>query len=647
MCSDQKQECLKFQRSIVSRGSIVIHVCFWQVEIWRLAGVIMQEKNKIQKVNNALLYRSEVIKWVDSIIDENKSFIQVEQELSKLRSKMGYVLVHTLVSRLSDEDAKVRNVSSWCLGLLRDPRAVKPLLKLIQSTQTKEHVKAAAVAGLLELGEEFDITAVSPRYIDSIMKEMTDYFMVLIEDEAACEWAVDEFVSLPPHVQLQMIDYFGGFCNESVGRFIAEVCQEHMYLSNEVNREARKLLYKLKSAGVDTKGLDNMQYQKSLVFYTAMASCTRDDGGISLFIAWEKPNGMLRVVLFVIEFAGGGLTDCTVVHEMTREEFNTGLCTVPEGECNELTFVNLTLEQAKFLLYEGYDINISEGIEEPSDFRKFKWLLEDDIALTETDIDLLIHSLIVRSDMAETVVAAFYLGFSHFDFSLVYSLLGAECSGRNCLSRDEFRARMEDELIRERVCYHGFKINDHRQNGDSYIINAECVISVAQNYYRVDETFCLIKECSLWKIAEHERTKYEQLSLETAVNILDEDGDKTGYMRASFRVDDYQRAYEILDSLDSVELVEDAEDMTSFLWIHGNDNDTNIWGFIELSECVLTVIVHGALRLDVLLCTLERELGDSIEFDRVELVDLEDSRSRIIGINAFRHCYETSGEDDD
>lgn len=83
-----------------------------------MAGVMMQKKSKIQKVNSALLHRSEAIKWVDSVIEENKSLVQVEQELARLRSKMGYVLVHTLVSRLSDDDAKVRNVSSWCLGLL-------------------------------------------------------------------------------------------------------------------------------------------------------------------------------------------------------------------------------------------------------------------------------------------------------------------------------------------------------------------------------------------------------------------------------------------------------------------------------------------------------------------------------------------------
>lgn len=607
----------------------------------------MQEKSKIQKVNNALLYRSEVIKWVDSVLDENKSLIQVEQELSRLRSKMGYVLVHTLVSRLSDEDVRVRNISSWCLGLLRDPRAVKPLIRLIQSTQTEDHVKAAAVAGLLELGEEFDITAISPHYVDNIMKEMTSYFAVLLEDEAACEWAVDEFVSLPPHVQLQMIDYFSGFSSDSVGRFIAEICEEHMYLPDEVNREVRKLLYKLKSAGIDTERLDNMQYQKSLMFYTAAASCTRDNGGISLFIAWEKPNEMLRVALFIIEFAGDGLTDCTVVHEMAKEEFSTGMATSLKDVGSELTFVNLTLEQAKFLLYEGYGINITEGTNEPSDFRKFKWLLEDDIALTETDIDLLIHSLIARSDMPETVVATFYLGLSHFDFSLVFSLLGAECSPRKGLSRNEFRAKMEDKLIRERVCYHGFKICDQRRNCDFHIINAECVISVAQSYQRVHETFFLIKEGGLWKISEHERVKSEQLSLEAAVEILDEDADEIDYMRAFFKVDDYETAYEILGSLDSVEFVEDTEDMTVFLWIHGSNDDASIWGLIELSEHVLTVMVHGALRLDVLLCTLERELGDSIEFDRVESVDLDNPWAQVSGIDAFGHCYETSGDDDD
>lgn len=607
----------------------------------------MQEKDRIPKVSNALLYRSEVIKWVNSVIEENKPLVQVEEELGKLRNKMGYVLVHTLVSILSDEEMKVRNVASWCLGVLRDPRAVKPLLRLLQNAETKDHVKAAAVAGLLELGEEFDITSISPRYIDSIMKEMTEYFMVLLKDEATCEWAVDEFISLPSHVQLQMIDYFGGFCNDSVGRFIAEISEQHMYLSNEVNRQVRKLLYKLKSAGVDTRTLENMQYQKSLIFYKAMASCTRDDGGVSLFMVWEKPNGMLRVVLFIIEFAGDGLTDCTVVHEMGKEEFNLGMVMSNESVRGGLAFVDLTLEQARFLLSEGYAINLSEGIEVPAEFRKFKWLIDDDIELTEADIDQLVHKLIMSNDMPQTVVCAFYMGFSNFDFSLVYSLLGEECPGRKCLSREEFRIKMEDKLVRECGCYHGFKINGHRHSGDFYIINAECVVSVANNYYRVYEVFTLTKENGLWKIIGHERTKCEQLTLDMAVKILDEDSEKTKYMKAFFKVNDYAKVLEVLQSLKGVEPVDHIEDMHSFLWVHENDNDANIWGLIDVGKDLLTVVVDGALRLDVLLSSLERELGESIEFDKVELVDLGDSWSQVNGVDAFGHFYDEDVDEDD
>lgn len=86
----------------------------------------MHTSEKMPKVNRALLYRNETIQWINSVIQENKPLVQIEQELKELFNKMGYVLIHTLVSRLSDENTKVRNISSWCLRYLRDPRSVRP-----------------------------------------------------------------------------------------------------------------------------------------------------------------------------------------------------------------------------------------------------------------------------------------------------------------------------------------------------------------------------------------------------------------------------------------------------------------------------------------------------------------------------------------
>ena len=560
---------------------------------------------------------------------------------------MGYVLIHTLVSRLSDENTKVRNISSWCLRYLRDPRSVRPLLRLIQSTQTKDYAKAAAVAGLLELGDEFDITSISPQYIDNIMREMTEFFVSLLQDEIVCEWAVDEFISLPSNVQLQMVEYFNEVHNEAMGRFVAEINEQSMYLSEEVSREFRKLLYKLKSAGIEVKGLDNMHSQKLFSFHKAMASCTRDDGGISLFIAWEKPNGKLRVALFIIEFAGNGIAECSVVHEMTKEEFNLGMSISSEKICDELTFAPLTLEQSRFLLREGYRINTSEGTKVPSDFRKFKWLVEDDVKLTESDIDMLVHSLIAQSNTPKTVVAAFYSGFSHFDFPLVYSLLGTQCAGRKWLGREEFAVRMEHKLTKEHVCYHGFKINEHIPNEEVHVIKAECVISIANKYYRVYDTFLLAQENGLWKITEHKRGNHEQLTLAEAVRILDEGSDKANYIRAFFEVVNYTKAYNILESLDTVEFVEENEGGTLFLWVYENDDNTGIWGMIEVNERTLTVTVDGALRLDVLLSTLERELGDSIKFNKVESVVSDEFWSQMTNADTFRNCYRMPDKGDD
>lgn len=112
--------------------------------------------------------------------------------------------------------------------------------------------------------------------------------------------------------------------------------------------------------------------QPELKFYSAMVSDSEKSGVIDLAVAWEKPNGRLKVMFFLLDFWKSGMEECFVDVDISKEEFEQRSANMGGRAARKLS-----LDDARKLIKRALTISEAAGIPIPWDYQHWRYLLGD------------------------------------------------------------------------------------------------------------------------------------------------------------------------------------------------------------------------------------------------------------------------------
>lgn len=110
----------------------------------------------------------------------------------------------------------------------------------------------------------------------------------------------------------------------------------------------------------------------ALKFLTAMISDSENAGMMDLALAWQKPNGRLKAMFFLLDFWKKGMKDCFVDVDVGVEEFKQR-CANMAGSAAK----NVSLDDAKKLIKRALHISNTVETPIPWDYENWQSLLGD------------------------------------------------------------------------------------------------------------------------------------------------------------------------------------------------------------------------------------------------------------------------------
>jgi len=147
--------------------------------------------------------------------------------------------------------------------------------------------------------------------------------------------------------------------------------------AKDLQKAARRALYRLKTRGVDTEGVLPQEPRKSVLevpklpVVAALASQIDFDGNRALYLARRRPfSGLVFVSLIINDQRG--MLDCNAL-SLTKKELTRIIADIQADD--RLTHIELPPAYAQQLVEEGYQRNLSTGTPVPRDFQGLRDLI--------------------------------------------------------------------------------------------------------------------------------------------------------------------------------------------------------------------------------------------------------------------------------
>lgn len=112
--------------------------------------------------------------------------------------------------------------------------------------------------------------------------------------------------------------------------------------------------------------------QPDVKFYTALVSDSEKAGMLNLAIAWERRDGRLKAMFFLLDSWKKGLKDCFVDVDISKEEFQQRCANMGGRKARKIS-----LDDAKKLVQRGLYISKAVGLPIPWDYRHWSSFLGD------------------------------------------------------------------------------------------------------------------------------------------------------------------------------------------------------------------------------------------------------------------------------
>ncbi len=405
---------------------------------------------KNSKVNTTLLKRNLVNNWLNEMIESEVSIEEAIEKLEALHFELGDLLISILIRKLEDKNVRVRSTAAWALGIVGNEETIIPLRKILHDPRKSDLAKAAAITGLHELGEDIDLSEITLKNPVSVLKDLVEHFLVMLNDDIYTDMLFNEFFSFPVQLQIWFVHELSRFADKKVANFLVTI-KESMNIDSEVKDALCSALKHLKQLEVEADDLSSCINLG--IPYKAWASQSRDKGRVSLFIAWEKPDGNLKVLGFLLGFRGEGVSDFFTIYDLNKEEFNGEFFSSGDdldawnGYSKE-TFVEIDFDSAIYLVQQAYNTTSNDATC-PIEFRRYiSYIIYGiKVFLSEKEESKLLYKLIDGLNSPENVIRIFYRALANYDFGLAYDFLSPKSHERLNMDREDYIFYHEDDII--------------------------------------------------------------------------------------------------------------------------------------------------------------------------------------------------------
>jgi tetratricopeptide (TPR) repeat protein len=306
---------------------------------------------------------------------------QVIASLRLLMDRGGRPVAQELVRGLTDPDPEGRALVGWVLMELREPRSVSPLWELAHDEAQDQAIRLMAWNILVELGEA-DEEAGPPLDIgpDDLMAALDQQINMIIgaiqgmESSDEIEAVIGSTFGTLDEETLRML------IKQLEGRGDAGAADLLMVLSavgtSRAGREAaQRALYALSRRGVQPQLKPSARLGEDQ-FYKGYVGLTREQGEVPLILGWQRPDGSIQALVFLMDYWGLGLEKFYPTSNLTRRQFHGGL--VVSSEKNA-PLVEVSLAEGKQLVEEALLYN--EWFDEPlpDEFHEYRYLIESKV----------------------------------------------------------------------------------------------------------------------------------------------------------------------------------------------------------------------------------------------------------------------------
>lgn len=350
-----------------------------------------------------------------------------EQTLAKLQRLMnqgGEFIVRQLVRGLMDPDPEKQALVSWALVSLGDPRSVPALWELVRDRAQDRMVRLKAWNVLGELGEVDEEAMppieVSPEEALALLDEQIDLVINSIRGmESSDEIEVvigSTFGTLDEEMLDMLVKRLEGRADAGAADLLSVLAA--VSSSPKGRKAARRALQKLKLRGIQPQLKPAARLGEDK-FYKGYVGLTREQGEVPLILGWQRPDGSIQALVFLLDYWGRGIKEAFPTHNLSRREFHRELVGSHE---KEVPMAEISLAEGKRLVEEGLLYN--EWFDEPlpEDFQEYRYMVESKVLEAQVSPPP-VRRAFVNPKLTPADLVRYFLQMP--DFGLRYDLLAA------------------------------------------------------------------------------------------------------------------------------------------------------------------------------------------------------------------------------
>ncbi len=306
---------------------------------------------------------------------------QTLAELRRLMDKGGNFIARQLVRSMTDSDSERRALATWALISVRDPRSVPALWDLVRDRTQDQMTRLKAWNVLVELGEVDEEAAppmaIRPGDLMALLDEQIDLVINSVrgmESSDEIETVIgSSFGTLEEEVLLMVVEQLEARADTGAADLLSVLAA--VSSSKAGRRAARRALQKLKLRGIhpQLKPAARLGEDK---FYKAYVGLMREQGELPLIMGWQRPDGSIQALMFLIDYWGRGIKESFPTHNLSRREFHREVVGSHE---KDVPMAEISLVEGKRLVEEGLLYN--EWFEEPlpDEFHEYHYMIESKV----------------------------------------------------------------------------------------------------------------------------------------------------------------------------------------------------------------------------------------------------------------------------
>ncbi|NPV89998.1 MAG: hypothetical protein HPY50_04390 [Firmicutes bacterium] len=438
-----------------------------------------------------------------------------------------------------------------------------------------------------------------PRHL---LQNLAQDIISMVENDEGYPLALEVIDQLPEDLQAMLIENLSSVHEAPLARFFWLVAEEY---EGEVKKSAQRALEKYRLAGLslDEWRINQPQYPDQL--FMALASRTRLQGQVTLVMAWRQADTKLDVRYFVLKYGDEGIFRYFRVNDLSEEGF------LAENNLRKGELLQVSYAEACYLLQEAFRHNLSGGKHAARPIFQYRRWLEEEVQLTNDEIERLTYRLKLGKTSPAQVVNAYLLAENNNDWGLLYDLSPVRSTVRRQGRADYISGHLAGDTPGKGYLHTSIISESIKRKTAE--VRVYTVRESEDKLFKSESAFTLYREESEWKVARVKQISNQEMGENDPGNPLNYE-----VYCSLYDVQDSAEVQAFLAEMPEVDLFGEFPAGLHYRWgqhpnplVEGINVSSSIFGEFVLAEGELLVIAQDRNNLDAICSLLENRLADN------------------------------------